>query len=307
MEFQAYPGEEAQGRKSPNVFLRVQNVLHSTDSVALPVSLVAIGSFLVIYQHMTDEDTGRHSVRNFLAKILVSMVPLAVLERKILQCTDPVGLFAKFSAKVLLMHAFFLGLRLACLAFPDVKVGYTYCNTIAFVVACAVLPWIFGVRASAASFSEHRDVGCLALFTFAVALLEVTILGKFSYHDTMTRSLFVEDVILTGSDYIEVIAFVPAVWMACRRDGDTPSFELADSQRRAVCLFAFLTAFYCVEDVANAVALRKDYPMATCAHAAHFLLLMDFSTFLLAHLYDPEKFAKLGSRFCTWLADACAV
>eukprot|EP00413_Alexandrium_margalefii_P029379 CAMPEP_0204564480 /NCGR_PEP_ID=MMETSP0661-20131031/34909_1 /ASSEMBLY_ACC=CAM_ASM_000606 /TAXON_ID=109239 /ORGANISM="Alexandrium margalefi, Strain AMGDE01CS-322" /LENGTH=306 /DNA_ID=CAMNT_0051572127 /DNA_START=86 /DNA_END=1006 /DNA_ORIENTATION=- len=306
MEFQAY-SEATRRRKDQNIVLRVQNMLHSTDSVALPVSLLTVGSLLVVYQHMTDEDTGRHSVRNFLAKLLVSMVPLAFLERKILQCKDPVGLFAKFSAKVLLMHACFLGLRLACLIFPDVQVGYTYCNTIALVAACIMLPWIFGLRASVASLREHSDVALLALATCTLALVEVAILGKFAFSNKWTRSMFIEDVILTGSDYTEILSFVPAVWMACRKDTDVPSFELADSQRRAVCLFAFLMAFYSVEDVANAISLRRDYPLASCGHVAHFMLLMDFSAFLLAHLYDPDKFAKLRGKFYGWLVDACAV
>jgi len=306
MEFHAYPGETP-CRKSQNIFLKVQGILHSTDSVALPVSLLLVGSSLVVYQHMTDDNTGRHSVRNFMAKILASMVPLVILERKILQCADPVGLFAKFSAKVLLMHACFLGLRLACLIFPDVQVGYTYCNTLALVGACVMLPWIFGVRLSAASLVEHRDVWCLALVTIAVGLLEVALLGQFSFSKKHTRSMFIEDVVSTGSDYIEILCFVPAVWMACRPDGGAPAYEVAESQKRAVCLFAFLTAFYCVEDLANAAYLRRDFPLASCSHVAHFLLFADFSAFLLAHLYDPDKLAKFRGALYNWLSDACAV
>mmetsp|Transcript_59397 Transcript_59397/g.176697 ORF Transcript_59397/g.176697 Transcript_59397/m.176697 type:complete len:307 (-) Transcript_59397:110-1030(-) len=306
MEFQAYP-EAGRHRKEQHIFLKVQNVLHSTDSVALPCSLLAVGSFLVMYQHMTDEDTSRHSIRNFLAKVLVSMVPLAFLERRILQCSDPVGLFAKFSAKVLLMHAFFLGLRLACVVLPDVQVGYACCNALAFVGACVMLPLVFGLRISVGSLYEHRDVCFLALCTFLLALLEVSLLGKFAFSNKWTRNMFIEDVILTGSDYIEIISFVPAVWMACREDCDVPSTDLATTQRRAVCLFAFLAAFYSVEDVGNAISLRRDCPLASCGHVAHFLLLVDFATFLLAHLCDPDKFAKLRGEFCAWLAGACAV
>jgi len=95
--------------------------------------------------------------------------------------------------------------------------------------------------------------------------------------------------------------------MACREDCDVPSTDLATTQRRAVCLFAFLAAFYSVEDVGNAISLRRDCPLASCGHVAHFLLLVDFATFLLAHLCDPDKFAKLRGEFCAWLAGACAV
>eukprot|EP00416_Gambierdiscus_australes_P026941 CAMPEP_0171058400 /NCGR_PEP_ID=MMETSP0766_2-20121228/2475_1 /TAXON_ID=439317 /ORGANISM="Gambierdiscus australes, Strain CAWD 149" /LENGTH=308 /DNA_ID=CAMNT_0011513675 /DNA_START=83 /DNA_END=1009 /DNA_ORIENTATION=+ len=306
MEFHAYPSPVA-GRKDQNLLLRVQSALHSSDSIALPSSLLLIGTILVVYQHMTDDNTGRHSVRNFLAKILASMTPLALLERKILSCVDPIALFAKLSAKVLLMHTCFLGLRMACLLFPDVNVGYSACNVVAFTTACVMLPWIFGLRAAFASVIEHRDVWGLALVCAVIALLEVMLLGRFGFSSYWTRLKFIEDVLITGSDYIEILAFVPAVWMAWRKEGADARVELADSQKRAICLFAFLVAFYCVEDVFNAMQVRKAYPLAACGHFAHFSLLMDFSAFVLAHLYDPEKFAKLRGSIAAWVADACAV
>eukprot|EP00416_Gambierdiscus_australes_P022118 CAMPEP_0171064592 /NCGR_PEP_ID=MMETSP0766_2-20121228/6386_1 /TAXON_ID=439317 /ORGANISM="Gambierdiscus australes, Strain CAWD 149" /LENGTH=307 /DNA_ID=CAMNT_0011520643 /DNA_START=63 /DNA_END=986 /DNA_ORIENTATION=- len=307
MEFHAYPSSSTAGRKDRNVLLRLQNALHGSDSVALPGCLLLVGTSLVMYQHMTDNDTGRHSVRNFLAKILASMLPLALLERRILSCVDPIALFAKFSAKVLLMHACFLGLRMACLLFPNVNVGYSACNALAFFAACVMLPWIFGLRPSLSSVVEHRDVWGLALVSALTALLEVMLLGRFGFSSYWSRLKFIEDVIITGSDYIEILAFLPAVWMAWRKEGVDAHVELADSQKRAACLFAFLVAFYSVEDVLNAMQVRKVYPLAACGHFAHFFLLMDFCAFVLAHLYDPEKFAKLRGAIATWVADACAV
>mmetsp|Transcript_48135 Transcript_48135/g.111473 ORF Transcript_48135/g.111473 Transcript_48135/m.111473 type:complete len:306 (+) Transcript_48135:60-977(+) len=305
MEFQAYP--TTVHRKETNFLLRVQSFLHSSDSVLLPCVLLGVGSFLVLYQHLTDDDTGRHSVRNFLAKILISMLPLVLLERAILACADPIGLFGEFSAKVLLMHVCFLGLRMACNLFPDVQVGYTYCNALAFVAGCVMLPWIFRIRFSLQCLREHGDVLCLAAATLLLALLEVVLLGKFKFSNKWTRNMFIEDLILTGSDYIEILAFVPAAWMAWRKKGVVASMDLFNSQRRAVWLFAFLTCFYSVEDLANAYNLRVDFPLAALGHFAHFLLLMDFSTFLLAHLFDPEKFAKLRGAIANWFADVCAV
>merc|ERR1719512_256130 len=91
--------------------LRLQNMLHSTDSIVLPATMLLISSSLVAYQHFSDGDTSRTSVRNFLLKVFVSMVPLAILELKVPRCADPVGLFAKFSSKVMMMHIAFLALR----------------------------------------------------------------------------------------------------------------------------------------------------------------------------------------------------
>lgn len=281
--------------------------MHSSDSVLLPAVLVTVSSILVIYQHFADADTSRHSVRNFLAKILISMVPLVILEKKILQCPDPIALFAKFSAKVMLMHAAFLCLRLSCLLIPNVEVGYTYCNTTAFVAAFVMLGLVFKVRPSLRSVIEHADVLALVGITCAIALGEVSVLGRFSFFTKWTRSMWFEDLILTGSDYIEILAFVPAVWMACRKDAGQPDADLQDCQKRALCLFAFLLGFYIVEDVVNAYTLSRDYPVACCGHVAHFLLLLDFAGFLLAHLYDPDKFAKIRSTVMGWVADVCAV
>jgi len=303
---QALTGTDS--NKKPSVFLKVQGVLHSTDSVALPCSLLLAAALTFLYQHLTDPSTGRHSTKNFLAKMVLSMVCLAVLERKILRCEDPVGLFAKCSAKVLLMHGCFIALRLGgYLVLPDVEAGEAVFHIVALVGACALLPTVFGFRFSKAGLMEHRDVAGLALCAVVVAFLEVSLLGLFSFSNLQTRSLFIEDVTTTGSDYIELLSFVPAVWMACRDGRGTPQYELADSQWRAACLFAFLTAFYSVEDVAGAIGAWKDSPTVSCGYVAHFLLLMDFSAFVLAHLYDPEKFAKIRGMLLAMISDACAV
>mmetsp|Transcript_49077 Transcript_49077/g.151904 ORF Transcript_49077/g.151904 Transcript_49077/m.151904 type:complete len:313 (-) Transcript_49077:87-1025(-) len=312
MEFEAYPSSPS-SRKDVRVFLRVQNILHRSDSVLLPVSLLLVGTSLVTYQHLTDSDTGRHSIRNFLAKILVSMFPLAILEKRILSCSDPVGLFAKFSAKVLLMHACFLGLRVASMAFPDVQVGsYKYSNLASFFMACGLLPTVFGLRPSVASIVEHREVLGLAFAALFIAFAEVALLGRFRLGDSWARTLIIEDLIITGSDYIEILSFVPAVWMAYRKDASNSGTSMgqagvADSQRRALCLFAFLAFFYMVEDIFHAVGLMRSLPLAAAAHVAHYLLLLDFATFVLAHLYDPEKFGKCRGTLLNWFADVCAV
>mmetsp|Transcript_86838 Transcript_86838/g.281195 ORF Transcript_86838/g.281195 Transcript_86838/m.281195 type:complete len:314 (-) Transcript_86838:296-1237(-) len=313
MEFEAYPSSPS-SRKDVRVFLRVQNILHRSDSVLLPVSLLLVGTSLVTYQHLTDSDTGRHSIRNFLAKILVSMFPLAILEKRILSCSDPVGLFAKFSAKVLLMHACFLGLRVASMAFPDVQVGsYKYSNLASFFMACGLLPTVFGLRPSVASIVEHREVWALAFVALCIALAEVILLGPISFSRLWRRrNRVMEDFIGTGSDYVEILSFVPAVWIAFRRDASSSSTSagqpgVADSQRRALCLFAFLALFYLVEDIYNAYGVMRFAPLASAGHVAHYLLLLDFATFVLAHLYDEEKHGKLRGSLLNWVADVCGV
>merc|ERR1719436_1688854 len=119
-------------------------------------------------------------------------------------------------------------------------------------------------------------------------------------------------VIETAALYIELLAFVPAVWMICRVGKGAPGQaqqepDVAVTRCRALSLFAFLVGFYFVEDVVSAFMNYKDLPMASMGHLAHFLLLLDFAGFVLAHLYDPAKFEKLAGSLMSMFTDACAV
>merc|ERR1719221_461859 len=104
--------------------------------------MLLVGSSLVAYQHCTHWDTSRSSIRNFLIKILVSMVPLGILEFKVPRCADPVGLFAKFSTKVMMMHIAFLTLRWGG-TFWGVEIGHPRFDAAMLLVACVLLPTAF--------------------------------------------------------------------------------------------------------------------------------------------------------------------
>mmetsp|Transcript_67317 Transcript_67317/g.190848 ORF Transcript_67317/g.190848 Transcript_67317/m.190848 type:complete len:98 (-) Transcript_67317:75-368(-) len=97
--------------------------------------------------------------------------------------------------------------------------------------------------------------------------------------------------------------------MAYRHDtGGIPTeVDIKDSQKRALSLFTFLLAFYAFEDLAGGFNVRRTFPLAAGGHVAHFLLLLDCAVFLLAHLYDPEKFSKLRGAVLSWVADISAV
>merc|ERR1719218_454226 len=116
---------------------RTQVALHGqSNNVTLPAILVACASLLVIYKHFTDEQSG-DPTKQFLALIVIQMLPLVFLEMKILSCPDPVGMLSRFGTKVLLMHACFLALRIC--AWPLLEVGLGVCNLIGFAVACVAL------------------------------------------------------------------------------------------------------------------------------------------------------------------------
>lgn len=277
---------------------QAQDALHGKSRAALPACMLAAACALVIYRHATETEQGHDPLKTFLALIVVQMLPLVFLEIKMLDCPDPAGMLSRFGAKVLLMHACFLALRV--FAHPYTEVGTGLCNLVSLLGACAALHMGFGFRWSAAGLRKHCDV-CLLAVAAAAAACITCLVG-----DDINDLPYVELVIATASDYIELLAFVPAVWMVQRSDKDVVQewSGSPDPQKQAVAFFLFLVALYSAEDGVSALRLWGDLPLAAAAHLAHLLLVLDVACFLLAHFCNPEK---LKGGFLWWLPDACSV
>merc|ERR1719492_492130 len=98
--------------------------------------------------------------------------------------------------------------------------------------------------------------------------------------------------------------------MTYRKGGEAAEESVAQvsvSQKRALCLFAFLLVFYSMEDIHNAISIWGFTKTAAFGHIAHYLLLLDFSGFLLAQLCDPAKLQALQGSFMNWVTDRCGV
>merc|ERR1719194_336792 len=127
-----------------NVMWKAQVALHGqANNAALPGLLVGAASVMVVYKHFTDSQGG-DPIKHFLALIVIQMLPLVFLQMKILSCPDPVGMLSRFGTKVLLMHAFFLALRVC--AWPLLEVGLGVCNLIGLVFVCIALHFGFQFR-----------------------------------------------------------------------------------------------------------------------------------------------------------------
>lgn len=272
---------------------RAQLALHGqSNNVALPSVLVAAAATLVVYKHFTD-DQGGDPIKHFLALIVIQMLPLIFLEMKILSCPDPISMLSRFGAKVLLMHGCFLALRV--LAWPLLEVGLGVCNLIGLLAVLAALHW--GFRFRCASILAHGDVLGLLLLALGAAL--GTELLDFHMHASL-----IESVIYTASSYMEILAFVPAVWMVhqtVKKKDDSCFSETTDVQTKAAFFFAFLVPFYIMEDLISAFRVRGIEPFAAIGHIVHFLLLLDFACFLLSHIYNPEK---VQGSFLRWIPNA---
>jgi len=275
-----------------NVMWRTQIALHGqSNNATLPAVLVAAASVLVVYKHFTDEQSG-DPIKHFLALIVIQMLPLVFLEVKILSCPDPVAMLSRFGTKVLLMHACFLVLRVC--AWPLLEVGLGFCNLLGLVAVCVSL--IYGFRFRCASIAAHGDVGGLLLLAVVGALLTELL-------DFNRQASLLETTIFTASSYMEILAFVPAVWMVHQtvKKNDDDYVSGSDAvQAQATFFFAFLVPFYIMEDVISAFRVGGEEPLAAVGHVVHFLLLLDFACFLLSHIYNPDK---VQGSFFRWLPD----
>lgn len=273
-----------------DIMWRAQVLLHGkNNNVILPALLVGAASVMVIYRHFTDE-LGGDPTKHFLALIVVQMLPLVFLEMKILSCPDPVAMLSRFGTKVLLMHASFLVLRV--LAWPLLEVGLGWCNLIGLVAVCVSLTR--GFRFNLASISSHLDVFGLVLMAVCGGLFTELL-------DFNRTSSLLECTIFTSSSYVEILAFVPAVWMVHQtvKKGEDDIISGSNYVKtQATFFFAFLVPFYVMEDLISAYRVGTGEALAACGHIVHFLLVLDFACFLMSHIYNPEKVA--GS-FLRWL------
>jgi hypothetical protein len=260
---------------------KTQVALHGKgNNITLPGLLVGAASTMVVYKHFTDGQSG-DPTKHFLALIVIQMLPLVFLQTKILSCPDPVGMLSRFGIKVLLMHACFLVLRVC--AWPMLEIGLGFCNLIALVVACAALH--FGFRFRLASAAAHADVGCLLLLAMVGAFFTEIL-------DFQRQESLLECIIFTASSYMEILAFVPAVWMVHRsvkKNDDDYTPEMDSVQTHAMWFLVFLVPFYVMEDVFSAIRIGSVDRLAATGHVVHFLVLLDFACFLLSHIYNPDK------------------
>jgi len=270
---------------------RTQVALHGKgNNIALPGLLVGASSVMVVYKHFNEESGD--PIKHFLALIVIQMLPLIFLQMKILSCPDPIGMLSRFGTKVLLMHACFLILRVS--AWPLLEINNGFCNLAALALVIVALRW--GFRFNLTSISAHQDVGCLLLLGVAGALCTELL-------DFHRPANLLECTIFTASSYIEILSFVPGVWMvhkSVKKDDDERVSEPDNAQTQAAFFFAFLVPFYVLEDLISAYRVVGEEPLAAVGHLVHFLVLLDFACFLLSHIYNPDK---VQGSFLRWLPD----
>jgi len=279
-----------------NLILQVQQQLRK-NSWALPACLLFLASILVLREHMFSD---RKDLRTFLTLVLATMVPLAYMDVSISSRSDPIGLLVNFGGKVLLMHTMFLALRFRLFWYNDVF--YLNClNVAGFAASIAALA--VGFR-SQLNITYFRDTIILVVLAIGAATVTEVLTWGLHLAKRYQREISLE-ILGTASEYAEILAFVPAVWIIFRSDKkDSAPVTLTDVEKRlaATAFFGFLMGFYFFEDVIAAFASGWEDTMASVAHILHFLLLGDVSTFLVFYAHNPEKahstFLQSFSDFC---------
>jgi hypothetical protein len=287
-----------------SIMWQTQQFLHKTPQV-VPGTLLSVAGCLLVHRHMTEDVQGTDPLKTFLALIIIQMLPLVALELKIMSCADPVGLFCKFAMPVTLVHAVFLGLRLC--HYHLYATSYIVCSALGLAGALAAIR--FGFKASLSSVILCKNVWLLVLLSVGAALATESIDAWVNPPPEWRMpgwSEYLDGVLSTANNYIELMGFIPAVWMVYRQEQHVyDDVDSSITKRKATAFFLFLVGFYLAEDLFGAWQ-SWDAPAAACAHVVHFLMVCDFAFYVLAHIYNTDK---LVGQLRKWLpADlACDV
>ncbi|CAE7399558.1 unnamed protein product [Symbiodinium pilosum] len=114
------------------------------------------------------------------------------------------------------------------------EVGIGWSNLAGTIAVAVVLQAGFRFKWKVESISEHIDVLCLVLIASLAAFLTEVL-------EYDTPYLLLEHTIFTASSYIEVVGFVPAVWLvhqSTKKHDDVTRTGGVDLQRQATFFFA---------------------------------------------------------------------
>lgn len=271
----------------------VQSLLYATGCAMVTPALLAVGAFGVIaYNQLTDDHNNYH-INNFLANIALQMLPLVLLKVKILACTDRVSIVPRALMKTLLMHVFLLVLRNTAgfmLGMDRVGRARFAFDVLALLVMVAALHMKFGFSCwSVPAMSGQRDVIKLVLLAvFAAFALEWSMLhlvpsmmavGKASSWYTAGEGPDLTDVLLTASNFVDVVGFLPVVMHLYKvelDDDDATGVMIGTDVHEQMRWFCTLSAgFYLWEDVLDPIYHTAGF-IIYAAHFVHFALVVDF-------------------------------
>lgn len=246
----------------------------------IPTVLLVASILLFIYREFT-ETKNDLSLCVMLGLNVIQMVPLMVLKVKILKHPDVVTVLSKFSTKVLLMHMSFIALRVVIdPSGSDFEPGEYWVFLAALLLACGILQIDSDFRWKDLFMfdREHRDIWILIFIAILLTCFQVWWIP-----DTIKMTCL--------SNRLEILSFMPAVWMLYRMDRCFEVFQPmpeASTQRRAICFFTFVVGYYIYEDLIIPMISLPGNMLYMTAHNVHLLLILDFGSFFIMQSYLPK-------------------
>lgn len=281
---------------------QLQNFVHDSGcTLVIPGLLLLTSTVLLCYRHATEERFDL-PLGGFLANILLSMMPLAALKAKIWSCSDRVSLVPLALVKTLLMHCSLGILRLSSQVMQGGDLGRAqFCFDIAVIAgALALLKWEFDFPLTASSIMQQTDVRNLIAMAFGAALFveglfvygPPSLVGGGLYADK--EGLTPVNVFFTASNYVDIVAFMPVVRKLYEVENSLEDCAIGtvvsvEAKRQVRMFFLFVTTFYLWDDVIDPVMHLLDEPLAMMAHAAHFMLLLDFAGFFFFQVGNSQS------------------
>lgn len=276
-----------------------------TRSNMMIPGILTLCAFGLLGYHFSTQETYDYAMCHFLAIVCLQMFPLLALKMKIYQCGDRLSLVPRVLVKTLLMH-----IVLACLRIIppfmrrnmspwDLQLGV---DLLGLVAAIGILSQVFGYQLHLRTFIEEREVRNLCVMAIAAAFATELVVGlfpkTFSFAEAtglMQDRGFVRKTVFTAANYVDVIAFMPVVLklFEIERDDDIHAGTSVpmEARRQVLLFFTFVVGFYSWDDVIDPI---RNYEgtydvLAMMAHAAHFVLLLDFAAFFLMQVWTPSS------------------
>lgn len=290
-----------------------ESALESTNSLVLPGVLLILSSVFVLYRHLT-QGLSMLGLRDGGMLIAMQMVPMVALKLKLYSVTDRVGMLRRFSTKVLLMHLVFISIRVSAeIILIAVGAGWSHVVSIyswdflndvtSLIALVSILKRYFNFERPFLQIFDHRDVVTLVVLASASGIAMEALDAVLDWKAYSGKRPFVDNVIVAllfaQAEYIEVLTFMPAVWLLIRMEPDASVFkglrsgstaeDFAALRKQTEMFFTWLISFYVTEDLICPVVLRGKETLVLCGHATHFMLLLDFSGFFLSQAVMRSK------------------
>lgn len=271
------------------------------SNMLLPGVATLVSCGLIGYHYGTNTDKSESKL-HFLSILCLQMFPLVALKLKMYQCGDRLSLVPRVLVKTLLMH-FVLSILRLC-TYPMLREFTIWGNLqfwldVGFMLgALLILRQVFGFKWTLRTVIDEHEVRNLVVMGVLAAVTTETLTGIMpeSLSDLTrnwnTDKYYLTKIVFTSANYVDVLAFVPVVLklFQIEREDDqsTGTLMLEDSRRQVLIFFAYVVTFYSWDDVLDPLR-DAEMDVSMMAHAAHFVLLLDFACFFIFQVWSPSS------------------